>query len=114
MNIQLIGKILLLPLLLAPYGLLVAMTSYPGFALQMIGILAIFSWWLIWSYAHRKVREDLNWLEQLLFVPLWMVSGPMGLVLWILVDPVDRIKQKRLRDRLGSPQRPKKSGPDPS
>ena len=109
-----IGKILLVPLLLAPYGLLVAMSSYPGFVLQLIGILAIFSWWLIWIYAHRKVREELNLLEQMLFVPLWMVSGPMGLALWILVDPVARIKKKLLRDRLGSPQRPKKSGPDPS
>lgn len=93
----LLTKILLSGLLICPpllFGLLLfdAGNGYLGFAL--VGIQICLSWILMWHYANRKAREELTGWHELLYLPLWMMTSTVGILLWIWVRPRLRLGSK--------------------
>lgn len=80
-------KLMLTLLLLLPYLILVGMTSYPRLALLFIIMQGLYSWVVIWFYADLKARDKLGLWGKLLFVPFLMVSGTLGLIIWLVFQP---------------------------
>lgn len=80
-------KFILTLLLLSPYLILVGMTSYPQLALLFIIMNGLYGWVVIWFYANLKARDKLGLWGKLLFIPFLMVSGPLGLIIWLVFQP---------------------------
>lgn len=88
--IKILGKIIVTPLLLSGYVLLIIMTSDPLMSLIGVTIFGLYSWGIIWSFADRKARGQLDFFTHLLFVPFLILSGGFGLFLWIVFEPEAR------------------------
>lgn len=86
-------------LLLAPYVILVAMTTAPLLALCLLAFCGACAWILTWYYADLKAQGRLGKWGTLLFLPFFMVTGTFGLLFWIVFEPEAQRRAWHQRDR---------------